>query len=192
MQPVIDNDRVVVWEVTWTKGQTNPARGHNRDVVVMWVRGGTVRTASGITNRRSGQAFFSAKGDGREEEGVADADAPRSLVIELKDFPVPPIDNKTGYPLAFPRPHVKKLLENDRVIVWSYRWNPGEPTPVHFHDKDVVVVYLEDTALTSTTPDGAKTLNEYKAFDIRFNKRDRTHTEMLDRGTGSAMMMELK
>jgi len=26
-------------------------------------------------------------------------------------------------------------------IVWRYRWNLGEPTPVHFHDKDVVVVY---------------------------------------------------
>ncbi len=102
------------------------------------------------------------------------------------------LENKTGYPLAFPRPHVKKLLENDRVLVWSYRWNPGEPTPMHFHDKDVVVVYLEPTALTSTTPDGAKTLNDYKAFDIRFNKRDRTHTELLERGTGSAMMMELK
>jgi hypothetical protein len=191
---VVDNDRVVVWDVVWTNGQTNPARGHDRAAVVMWVMGGTVRTASGIAKRQSGQAYFSAKGDGRDEQGVGEnaADAPRSLIIELKDHPVAPIENNTGYPLAFPRPHVKKLLENDRVIVWSYRWNPGEPTPMHFHDKDVVVVYLEDTALTSTTPAGAKTLNEYKAFDIRFNKRDRTHTELLERGTGSAMMMELK
>jgi hypothetical protein len=180
-KPVIDNERVTVWDVTSTKGQTNPARGHDRDVVVMWIAGGKV-----------GQAFFSARSDGRTEEGVADGGAPRSLLIELKDHPVPPLENKTGYPLAFPRPHVKKLLENDRVIVWSYRWNPGEPTPMHFHDKDVVVVYLEDTALTSTTPEGAKTLNQYKAYDIRFNKRDRTHTELLERGTGSAMMMELK
>ena len=177
-KPVIDNDRVTVWDVTWTKGQTNPARGHDRDAVVLWVAGPKARTAS-----------FSPKNDKREEHGAPDA---RSLIIELKDFPVPPLENKTGYPLAFPRPHVKKLLENGRVIVWSYRWNPGEPTPMHFHDKDVVVVYLEDTALTSTTPDGAKKLNDYKAFDIRFNKRDRTHTEMLERGTGSAMMMELK
>jgi hypothetical protein len=63
---------------------------------------------------------------------------------------------------------------------------------MHFHDKDVVVVYLEDTALTSTTPDSAKKLNEYKAFDIRFNLRDSTHTELLEHGTGSAMMLELK
>jgi hypothetical protein len=177
-KPVIDNERVTVWDVTWTKGQTNPARGHALDAVVMW-----------YTGDKAGQAFFSPKSDRRAEEGGA---SERSLVIELKDFRVPPLENRTGYPLAFPRPHVKKLLENDRVVVWSYRWNPGEPTPMHYHDKDVVLVYLEDTALTSTTPNGAKTLNEYKAFQIRFNKRDRTHTELLERGTGSAMMMELK
>jgi hypothetical protein len=178
--PAIDNDRVTVWDVLWTKGQTNPARGHALDAVVMWIAG-----------PKAGTASFSPKGAAREEKGVAGGTA-RSLIIELKDHPVAPLANKTGYPLAFPRPHVKKLLENDRVIVWSYRWNSGEPTPMHFHDKDVVVVYLEDTALTSTTPDGAKKLNQYKAFDIRFNNRDRTHTELLDHGTGSAMMMELK
>ncbi len=167
---------MTVWDVTWTKGQTNPA-GRERDVVEMWLTGDKAGTASFIPKGRGTQA------------GIGNA---RSLIIKLKDHPVLPLENKTGYPLAFPRPHVKKLLENGRVIVWSYRWNPGEPTPMHFHDKDVVVVYLEDTALTSTTPQGAKTLNEYKAYDIRFNKRDRTHTELLAHGTGSAMMLELK
>ncbi len=169
LKPVIDNERVRVWDQPG-------ARVSDLDAVVMR-----------LTGSKAGTAFFSPKGDKRRWVGND-----RSLVIELKDYPVPPLENKTGYPLAFPRPHVKKLLENDRVIVWSYRWNPGEPTPMHFHDKDVVVVYLEETALTSTKPDGSKTLNEYKAFDIRFNKRDRVHTEMLARGTGSAMMMELK
>jgi hypothetical protein len=177
-KPVIDNDRVTVWDVTWAKGTVNLARGHDRDAVVMWIAGPKVRTAS-----------FSPKGAPRN---ASSKEGSRSLIIELKDNPVAPIENKSGYPNAFPRPHVKKLLENNRVILWSYRWNPGEPTPMHLHDKDVVVVYLEDTALTSTTPDGKKTLNSYKAFDIRFNKRERTHTELLDHGTGSAMMMELK
>jgi hypothetical protein len=181
VEPVIDNERVTVWDVTWTKGTTNPARGHDRDAVLLGIEGPKARTVS-----------FSPKSDPRGERGVSGSHPPRSLVIELKDFAVAPLENKTEYPLAFPRPHAMKLLENDRVIVWSYRWNPGEPTPMHFHDKDVVVVYLEPTALTSTTPAGAKTLNEYKAFDIRFNKRDRTHTELLEHGTGSAMMMELK
>jgi hypothetical protein len=177
LKPAIDNERVTVWGGTWARGTINPA-APDRDAVVMRLTGPHARTAS-----------FFAKGSARKEHGDIGA---RSLIIELKDHPVPPLENKSGYPLAFPRPHVKKLLENDRVIVWSYRWNPGEPTPMHFHDKDVVVVYLEDTALTSTKPDGSKTLNEYKAFDIRFNKGDRVHTEQLARGTGSAMMMELK
>ena len=63
---------------------------------------------------------------------------------------------------------------------------------MHFHDKDVVVMYLENTALKSTEPDGKSILNEYKSADIRFNRRDRTHTELLVRDTGSAIMTELK
>jgi len=141
-----------------------------------------------LTGARAGTASFFKK-DTAWKTGPAGA---RSVLIELKDAPATRYENRTGYPAAFPRPHVKKLLENERVIVWSYRWNPGEPTPMHFHDKDVVVVYREDTALYSTTPDGARKLNRYKAFDIRFNKGDRTHTELLADGMGSAMMMELK
>jgi hypothetical protein len=55
-----------------------------------------------------------------------------------------------------------------------------------------VVVYLEDTALKSTEPDGKSILNEYKSADIRFNRRDRTHTELLVRDAGSAVITELK
>ncbi len=163
--------------MTWVKGVANLALGYDGDAVFMR-----------LTGPHAGTASFSAKGSQRKP-GPAGA---RWLVIEMKDHPMPPYENRTGYPLAFPRPHVKKLLENERVIAWSYRWNPGEPTPMHFHDKDVVLVYLEPTALVSTTPDGKKTLNEHKAFDIRFNKGNRTHTESLAHGTGSAIMMELK
>jgi len=116
----------------------------------------------------------------------------RTVVIELKDHPVAPIPNKSEYPLAWPRPHAKKMLENDRIIVWSYAFNPGEPSPMHFHDKDAVVVYMEDTALNSITPDGKIVLNEYSAFDTRFSLRDRIHSEVLARGTGSAIVTELK
>ena len=179
-KPVIDNDRVTVWDVQWAKDTLDPSRGRALDTVILWTAGPKVRTA-----------LFIPKGKVHDEHAP---DGSRSLIIELKDHSQAqaPYPNPTHYPLAFPRPHVKKLLENKRMVVWSYRWNPGEPTPMHFHDKDVVVVYLEDTALTSTTPDGKKTRNQYKAFDVKFNKGNRTHTELLDHGTGSAMMMELK
>jgi hypothetical protein len=166
-QPVIDNERVTVWDVT---GTLPPAA---RDFVA-------------VSLAEKGTAVFGHKDDTPGRAGV------HNVVIELKDHPVPPLANKSGYPNAFPRPRVKKLFENDRVIVWSYRWNPGEPTPMHFHDKDVVVVYQDNAALKSTTPDGKSVVNEYKDGQVKFNARDRIHTETLVRGAGSAVMTELK
>jgi hypothetical protein len=171
-QPVIDNERVTVWDVTGPA-----AEPHQQDFLTIYLAGSA---------HKRGDAVFSAKGVSKLSDGE------RAVVIELKDHQVPPLPNTTGYQLAFPRPHVKKLLENNRIVVWNYAWNPGEPTPMHFHDKDVVVVYLEDTPLKSITPDGQETINDYKNNQIRFNPRNRTHTELLVKGTGSATMMELK
>jgi hypothetical protein len=166
-QPIIDNERVTVWDTT----SKLPPAAH--DFVA-------------VSLTKKGTAVLGRKGE------VPGVDGARTIVIELKDHAVAPLTNKSGYPAAFPRPRVKKLFETDRVIVWSYRWNPGEPTPMHFHDKDVVVVYEDDTALKSTTPEGKQTVNEYKDGQTKFNPRDRAHTEMLVRGTGSAVMTELK
>jgi hypothetical protein len=113
-------------------------------------------------------------------------------VIELKDSPLKTYPNNSGYPNAFPRARVKRLFENERVIVWSYRWKLGQPTPMHFHDKDAVVVYEDDTTLKSTALDGNSVINHYQAGEVRFNRGDRTHTELLVKATGSAVITELK
>ena len=100
--------------------------------------------------------------------------------------------NATGYPLAFPRPNVKKVIDNDRVVIWDYTWTPGVPTPTHFHDKDVVVTYLEDGALRSTDPAGASVINEHYFGFTKLNSRDRVHTEELVKGKARAIIVELK
>jgi hypothetical protein len=162
----IDNERVTVWDTT----SAIPAM--KDDFVAISFAGGA--------------AVFGHAGETAGHAGV------RTIVIDLKNHPVPPLANNSGFPNAYPRPHIEKLLENDRVIVWRYRWNPGEPTPVHFHDKDVVVLYLEDSPLQSIEPNGKVTLNEYKSGDIRFNKRDRVHSELLAHDAASAVITELK
>lgn len=163
-KPVIDNDRVTVLDVS------DSARVQPTDAVVVSLSGIAVFVPKGATQKISGRLF----------------------VINLKDHPVPPIENKSGYPLAFPRPGTKKLFENDRVIVWDSTWTPGVATPMHFHDKDVVVVFLEDGDLKSTTPDGKEVVNQYKTGTVRFNLRDRTHTETLMNGKQRAIIAELK
>jgi hypothetical protein len=162
--PLIDNDRVAVWDVT------APVTAQPLDAVVVSL---------------SGSAEFLPKGKTPNATG-------RSIVIDLKDHPVAPIANTSGYPLAFPRPGSKKIFENDRVILWDYTWTLGVATPMHFHDKDVVIVYLEDGDTQSTTPDGKVTVNTYGFATVKFNLRDRTHTETLVRGKQRAIITELK
>ena len=159
-KPVIDNDRVTVQDVSgYIAAQPN-------DAVVVSL---------------SGTAAFMPKGSTANISG-------RLFVITLKDHPVAPIENKSGYPLAFPRPGTKKVFENDRVIVWDSTWTLGVATPMHFHDKDVVVVFLEDGDLKSTTPDGKEVVNKYTTGTVRFNQRDRTHTETLMNGKQRAII----
>ena len=162
-KPIIDNERVAVWDTTTPVAATT-------DTVVVSL---------------AGSAAFAPKGTQPKVDG-------RSIVINLKDHAVAPIENKSGFPLAFPRPGSKKLLENDRVIVWDSTWTPGVASPMHFHDKDVVVVFLQDGDLKSTTPDGKEVVNQYKPATVRFNLRDRTHTETLVRGEQRAIITELK
>ncbi len=178
-QPVIDNDRVVVWDVTGA-GSVQPS-----DAVVVSLSGGAKFVPKGMTPD-GGESKVA------EPNMIEKKAAGRSIVIDLKDHPVAPIANPTSYPLAFPRPGAKKILENARVIVWDYTWTPGVATPMHFHDKDVVVVFLEDGDLKSTTPDGQVVVNSYKFGTIRFNARDRTHSETLVRGKQHAIVTELK
>ena len=177
-KPIIDNERVTVWELTGFPTPPVPAASHGSDAVSI------------VIARNQGTAFFMPKGQGIVQGFSFNPD--RTVLIALKDHKVAPLPNTSGLPNAFPRPGVKKVLENDRVIVWDYTWQPGKPTPMHFHDKDVVVVHLEDGSLKSTTPDGKSVVNDYSYGLTKFNLRNRTHTELLVKGTQHAIMMELK
>jgi hypothetical protein len=118
--------------------------------------------------------------------------AAHEMIVALKEVPAPKYPNTTNLPAAFPRPGSVTVLETPRVVVWRFRWVPGEQTPMHFHDKDVVLGYRYDGSLKSVTPDGNTTVNDYKRGDIRFNKGDRAHFEELTSDRQSAVMAELK
>jgi len=201
MKPVYDNERVRVWDVTWAKGQQGPVKKYDLDTVYVFIAGGDVRVknadgSSKVVKRKKGEAVWVAKGSPAVvEEGAGDASGAnqaRSVIVELKDNPGPKYENKTGLVNAFPRPHVKTVLQNGRVNVWDYEWYAGEPTPMHFHNTDVVVTYMENGSLQSTEPDGKVTVNDYTAGQIKFNLGNRAHTELLVKGKQHAMMVELK
>jgi len=180
-KPLIENERVTAWDIK-VPARTNMGLKEidKRDTVIV-----------SLDKDHLGQVEFRARDSGG---GLRNSklEPSRSVVVALTDVKVPALPNKTGFQLAFERPGIKKILDNDRVNVWEYTWTNGAPTPMHFHDRDVTVVYLDDGALESTTPDGMKTVNDYKFGDVRFNKPDRTHKEEVIRGMQHAVLIELK
>jgi hypothetical protein len=161
-KPVIDNARVRVWE------NRPPAGSFEFDTLTV-----------------------SASGSVRYYKAGALAVAER-FIISFKPGAVKGIPNTSGFPLAMPRPGAKTILDNEHFTAWDYTWTINRPTPMHFHDKDVVVIFLEEGDLQSTTAKGDVTLNQYKPGTVRFNARDRVHTEELVRGKQHAIIVELK
>jgi len=174
--PIIENERVTVWDLSWTKGI--PAAMDRRTRNAIWVYLSPV----------PGQVVFWAAGAERTPPSLPG----RAIVIELKAGRVAPLLNTSGYPNAFPREGSVKKIDNDQIVTWHHTWTPGKPSPVHFHDKDVVVVYLKSGTLKSTTPDGQVSSNQLTPGLTRFNPRDRVHTETLVEGESQAIITELK
>jgi hypothetical protein len=173
---LIDNERVNVWEVIAEKGKPTAMHRHRYDMVAVEL---------------TGTAVFMAKGLTHVEEGTSTTPR-RTIMVDLKDVVVSPLPNKTGFVEAFPREGTKKLIDNARVTVWDVGFTLGKPSVTHFHSKDVVVVYLHDAEMVSTTPDGKKTTSTSTAGQVKFNPRDRTHSELLVKGAQRVIAVELK
>jgi hypothetical protein len=187
--PVIDNTWVTVHDLQLVPGTPGPTLTHPGDYVVLHISGGRVQSNGTTATHAAGSATF---GHGGTVTDTALDGPVHEVVVDLKDAPSGTVPNTTGLPLAFPRPGSKKVFENNRVIVWNYAWQIGKPTPMHFHDKNVVVVYAGDGPLKGVSPDGKEVVNNYKAGEIRFNTANRAHYEQVMSGQQSAVMMELK
>jgi hypothetical protein len=197
VRPVIDNERVTVWDVTTLKSTSSPVQGRRYDSVTVYLIGGAVKRTlpdgtSRVVMRKKGDVLFEQKNSPQSEERASEEHPTRSIVIGLKDHQVEPLKNTSGFPDAFLRPGIKKVLENDRINVWDYTWLPRRPTPMHFHSTDVVVIYLENGGIKSTTPDGKSVINEHSFGLVKFGTRNRVHAEELVKGKARAIMVELK
>lgn len=65
--PVIDNDRVTVWDVALAVGASCPTTPHDNDAVILFLEGGRIRTADRngkprIVTRSFGDAVYVPRG----------------------------------------------------------------------------------------------------------------------------------
>lgn len=50
----------------------------------------------------------------------------------------------------------KKLFENDRVVVWEMRLEPGEKEQVHRHERDYVMIQIEGDRMAADFEPGCQ------------------------------------
>lgn len=190
---ILQNAQVDVWDGSWAEGQRNAP--WDKDTVLVFLNAGMLEVTgadggSSVISHQVGDVEFVPKGMSSQRRGVSKLPV-RAIVIRLDGASPPALVNTAGVRDAFDRPGIEKVFSNDEVTAWRYTWEFGKRTPLHFHARDVVVVYLDEGVLKSITPDGKSVLNPNSFGFTKFSPRGRVHFEELVKGKASAVMVEL-
>lgn len=192
----LESERVVVWDVTWPKGQPTALHRHPYDLAGVYLQSGDrlITEVDGRTRSVStaaGGVTAQLRGLTHIEEGTSDT-LLRAIMIEFKQDAPTGADDAGDLPPAFPREGAKQLLDNARVRIWDYAWPKGHVGPMHRHVRDNVVVWMEDGKLRSTTRTGAPAITTVTRFTATYSKRGNVHSEEAIEGAPRAYVFELK
>ena len=177
-KPVLENDRVLVWAITWLK-QEYPLHRHPYDLIGVYYTPGERLIVSENGTRRpvhteAWETVFQSKGVIHVEEGASDSPL-RAIFVEMKEPAALGVVATTTTPPAFPRAGARPLRDNERSIAWEFVPAPGvEPAP-HRHLRDAVVV-----SFTGQTP------------RVSYVTRGTVHTDEGTAGADRAYVFELK
>ena len=178
---ILENDRVIVWDVQLQKGQRAAMHTHPYDIVSVTLTPGGHQDngADGVTEDRlfkMGDVRFTPKGRTHFEVGLTDPPR-RAIVTELKPVAPggPPAASK--YPPAYPREGARKILENDRVILWDVTLENNHRTAMHGHPYDVMSVTLTPGAIRDVGADGVIEERTFEAGQVRFQNKGRIHAD---------------
>jgi quercetin dioxygenase-like cupin family protein len=178
---ILENDRVIVWDVQLQKGQRAALHTHPYDIVSVTLAPGGQQDSGvdGVTEDRlfkMGDVRFTPKGRTHFEVGLTDPPR-RAIVTELK--PVAPRGALTAskYPPAYPREGARKILENDRVILWDVTLANNRRTAMHNHPYDFMSVTLTPGAIRDVGPDGVIEARQFETGQVRFQARGRIHAD---------------
>jgi hypothetical protein len=85
---LLENERVIIWRVTFTKGLPTPLHIHTRDKITVFLQDVTIKDTSpdgkhDTWDAKAGDTYYSRKGTVHIEEGLSEP--PRDvIVVELK------------------------------------------------------------------------------------------------------------
>jgi quercetin dioxygenase-like cupin family protein len=178
---ILENDRVIVWDVQLQKGQRAAMHIHPYDIVSVTVVAGAQQDngADGVTEDRMfkmGDVRFTPKGRTHFEVGLTDPPR-RAIVTELKPVAPGAAQTASKYPPAYPREGARKILENDRVILWDVTLENSRRTEMHNHPYDFMSVTLTPGAIRDVGLDGAIEQRQFEVGQVRFQNKGRIHAD---------------
>jgi hypothetical protein len=134
---LLENDRVIVWDVSWLQ-QAYPTHRHVYDYAGVYYTSGdrVVVSPQGVrspTHSTAWDHFFFRRSVTHSEEGVG-TEPLRAVFLELKEgAPVGAADTaSTGLG--------RKVRESDRLVIWESIAAQDAQAPVHRHEMDAVAV----------------------------------------------------
>ena len=178
---ILENERVIVWDVQLQKGQRVAMHTHPYDIVSVTLTPGGHQDigADGVAEERvfkMGDVRFTPKGRTHVEVGLTDPPR-RAIVTELKPVAPGGKPSASKYPPAYPREGARKILENDRVILWDVTLENHRRTEIHSHPYDVMSVTLTPGAIRDIGLDGAIEDRRFEAGQVRFQTKGRIHAD---------------
>jgi hypothetical protein len=134
---VLENDRVIVWDVSWLQ-RAYPTHRHRYDYAGVYYTSGDriIVSPQGVrspTHTSAWDTFFIRKGVTHSEEG-ASAEPLRAVFLELKE-PAP-----VGAADTLSAGLGRKVRESDRLVIWEDIAAQDAQPPAHRHEMDAVAV----------------------------------------------------
>ena len=135
---VFENNRVIVWDVSWLK-RAYPTHRHMYDYTGVYYASGdrVIVNLDGSrrpTHTNAWDTFFIRKGVTHSEEGASDEPL-KAVFLELKEPAAEgpaPATASTGLG--------KNVRESDRIVIWEDITAQDTQPPMHHHQMDTVAV----------------------------------------------------
>lgn len=175
-QRLFENERVIAWRLASDERAEPLVRDQRLPGVIVTLADGAVRIVDDINTVMTREVV----------------PASRVVLVAIKGHSHDRLQTPIGMIPAFPREWARRVAENDRVTVWEVTWTKGLKTPPHFHDKDIVAVYLDTGTVRSIALSGEITATPRLAGDTVFIRRGRAHIEECIEGPRRDIVIELK
>ncbi|MEP7118093.1 MAG: hypothetical protein ABI880_10950 [Acidobacteriota bacterium] len=196
---LIDNTRVTVWEVNWRHGDKQPIHRHHYDMAGVYLRYGPI-TVTGLDGQANTGAefpvprpYFQVKGITHREEAVTPGAPERlAIMVDLKDAVTDMMMIDDPEPSAYPRDGATNVLDNQRVRMWDYTYQPNGPALKRVYRSDVVEVVVSGGTIKVVGRGGKTETRVLAEKQARYITRGTVQSEQGVSGTPRVIAIELK